>query len=280
MQVHKSGLDESVNFEFGGMECRYVRRNAVKMSIYLSSQKGCKQACRFCFLTQKGHTNDTNVTMDEYEQQLDTVFDHYDIYQPEALRVNYNLMAKGEPLLNREFIDDFPSFYEMCEENAFERALDFRINISTIYPNDLLDSDLEQISMWGKVKFYISLYSMDQDFRKRWLPKAVPNAGLILKKMHAVQNIFNKGYRVHWCYIDDQNDSIEQTYQIGEALANNGAPAVNIVRYNPFSPEQGKESEFDVIQRNVWILKKQFGLTVKIVPRVGVDVNASCGMFI
>jgi 23S rRNA (adenine2503-C2)-methyltransferase len=276
--IYKSKLDESVNFEFKDMECRYVRRNEEKLSIYLSSQKGCKQACRFCFLTQKGLTKDTNVTVEEFEHQVDTVYDHYE-KQPSAKRVNYNLMAKGEPLENTELIRNFATFYELCESKADYYGLDFKINISTILPSTSSITDLEQLFLWSNVRIYYSLYSMKQLFRKKWLPKAT-SALLGLKTLHHCQKLFNKPYRVHWCYISGQNDHLDQTHELGEVLANHGEPAVNIVRYNPFSTDLGIESSFDIIQRNVWVLKKQYGLSVKIVPRVGHDVNASCGMFL
>lgn len=280
MITHKSELDKSVNLEFDGMECRYVRRNNEKMTVYLSSQKGCKQACRFCFLTQKGYTDDTNVTIEEYERQIDAVFDCY-LDDPEpAIRVNFDLMAKGEPFENFDLLNNFADFYELCESFASDYELDFKINISSILPQWVNENDIDRFYSWDKVRIYYSLYSLNPDFRKKWLPRANPFPIDNLKQLYMLQKKYNKPYRVHWCYISGENDTSDQTHALGEILANHGSPNVNIVRYNPFSGQQGKESAFDNIQSNAWILKKTYGLNVKIIPRVGFDVNASCGMFI
>lgn len=55
----------------------------------------------------------------------------------------------------------------------------------------------------------------------------------------------------------------------------------NIVRYNPFSPEQGQETSEDVLEDLVREIRYLMpDSIVKVIPRVGFDVNASCGMFV
>ena len=56
---------------------------------------------------------------------------------------------------------------------------------------------------------------------------------------------------------------------------------MNVVRYNPFGPGQGKESSEEVIQARFEQLKQVMLVPgSRIVPRVGTDVAASCGCFI
>ena len=56
----------------------------------------------------------------------------------------------------------------------------------------------------------------------------------------------------------------------------------NLVRYNPAAPDQGVESSQEVIDRNIGIMTERFkfGGKVQVIPRVGFDVKASCGMFV
>ena len=120
---------------------------------------------------------------------------------------------------------------------------------------------------------------MNPEFRKKWMPKA-SDPYFALNVLSNIQKNTNKSYRCHWAYIKDQNDSDKDTHILGKILSESGKPNINIVRYNPFSKEQGTESDWDELSRNVWILKKQYGLSVKVISRVGFDINASCGMFL
>jgi hypothetical protein len=56
---------------------------------------------------------------------------------------------------------------------------------------------------------------------------------------------------------------------------------VNIVRYNPHDPRRhGVEPPEEVIQRNAGIFQSRLpNARVRVIPRVGYDVQASCGMF-
>lgn len=56
---------------------------------------------------------------------------------------------------------------------------------------------------------------------------------------------------------------------------------VNIVRYNPYSPLQGREPTEEVIRGLAELIRYELPeSTVKVVDRVGFDVKASCGMFV
>jgi hypothetical protein len=54
----------------------------------------------------------------------------------------------------------------------------------------------------------------------------------------------------------------------------------NIVRYNSYSEKYGDESSEFVVHRNADIIRNELNNNVKIIPRVGKDVKASCGMFV
>jgi hypothetical protein len=56
----------------------------------------------------------------------------------------------------------------------------------------------------------------------------------------------------------------------------------NVVRYNPFDARRhGVESSEEVIRRNAKIFRTRLPYaSVLVIPRVGFDVKASCGMIL
>ena len=56
---------------------------------------------------------------------------------------------------------------------------------------------------------------------------------------------------------------------------------MNIVRYNPYSANMGEEPPEDrIFQLRERIQGTYPDIVVRVVPRVGFDVKASCGMFV
>lgn len=285
MQVLQSSEDKSVNFviphaDGGALEARYVRREEDYFITYLSSHSGCNKACRFCHLTQTRQTMMTPASPSEYELQALQVFRHYRQFD-DAHRVNYNFMARGEPLANPNVLSSWEGVKAPLQSLAEQHALVAKYNISTIMPEEMADLSLYDVFGNSGAQIYYSLYSMREDFRKRWLPKAMePHAALW--KLVDWQQKSGELLTLHWAFIEGENDSLEVLEEIIRAILVRSLDVkFNLVRYNPFSPAQGQEPSEDIIQRNFDYLASAFGNEKsRIVPRVGFDVKASCGMFV
>jgi 23S rRNA (adenine2503-C2)-methyltransferase len=284
-QTLYSAEDASVNFVMphptgGAFEARYVRREQDYFITYLSSHTGCNKACRFCHLTQTGQTQMVWATPDDYYTQALQVFRHYRQFD-DAHRVNFNFMARGEPLANPGVLNNWDRVRSPLQGLAEQHALVAKYNISTIMPMEMQDKSLFEVFGNSGAQMYYSLYSMNESFRKRWLPKAM-NVHDALYKLMDWQVRTGELVTLHWPFIEGENDSLEDLEKIVMAVLVRGLKVkFNLVRYNPYSAAQGRESSEEVLQRNFEYLAKAFGHErSRIVPRVGFDVKASCGMFV
>lgn len=284
--IIKSDIDKSVNFIYpadniGKFESRFVRREDEYFIIYLSAQSGCDQACRMCHLTATGQNTLENATLEDFKHQASSVYKHYDDQNVPAKIVHYNFMARGEPLNNPLVIENSSILLKNLEKMAKLRNLDPKYLISTIMPNELKDRKLGEIFNEIHPEIYYSIYSTNEKFRKKWLPKALPYQKS-LEMLKEWQEFSGKTPKIHFAFIKGQNDSEENMISISNAINEIGLKVdVNIVRYNPYSDKYGEESDMETIHNNTKILNDLLlPENIRIVPKVGFDVKASCGMFV
>ena len=277
--------DRSVNFvtnqDGSIVESRYVRRSDDYFICYLSSHDGCRMGCRFCHLTATKQASFRPVSLAEYVNQAESVFAHYDAVkgaQGSAKRVHFNFMARGEALANPNLVGDYRAIREALETLALRRDLVPRFNVSTIMPKSY-GGDLSEFD--GHTRIYYSLYGLDSEFRRKWLPNAMPPERA-LDLLAAWQHATNNMVVLHWAFIAGVNDDEKTISSILDEIDARGIRAkFNLVRYNPYSSEYGSEPAEETLQRNFDLITARLRAEgSRIVPRVGFDVKASCGMFV
>lgn len=282
----RSGIDRSVNFVAdhgaGVLEARYVRRTEDYFICYVSSHSGCRLACRFCHLTRTRQTSFDEAGHAEIVGQVRRVLRYHAQNETPSPKMNVNFMARGEPLLNAAFTGGLHRVHDEVSVMADEAGVsEIVYNSSSIFPQGTEDIDLARSFSGLPVTPFWSLYSLDPAFRKRWLPKAVAPE-IALAKLLDFQAATARGVVLHWALIAGQNDRDEDFQRIGEMVERSGIEArLNLVRYNPADPGCGDEAPEERYARALEVLGPL--MTVpgsRVVPRVGFDVKASCGMFV
>jgi len=274
------------------IECRYVRRNKSYISAYVSSHTGCKMGCKFCWLTQSNQTSFKHVELKDYYQQLYTILCHTtdEIEDRKNIRVNVNFMSRGEALANKTVINNYKSLYDTLENVAKEHHFEkIKINMSTIYPNAVNSRKLEDIFRDRPINIYYSIYSINESFRKEFLPNAV-DVKYALDKLKSFQDNHNNNTVVFHCaFIRGQNDNIEDVQKMASLIRsyNFKNTKFNLVRLNPYI----KDNKPLLLESDLNKLKDIFNIMnncvtnqvptqkSRIINRVGSDVFASCGMF-
>lgn len=283
LQVLNSNIDQSINFIedqlVGFLESRFVRKCDDYFICYLSSQSGCNRGCTFCHLTATGQTTFADADLNDYISQAMRVMRHYKSQPVKAKYMHYNFMARGEVLANNIFINSADSILWALGELGSREKLGIKFNISTIMPLTLKKSLVDIFKIIHPTIYY-SLYSCNTDFRKKWMPGAMP-VNDAMKLLKEYQMYSKKKIKIHHAFIKNVNDSLDDVKEMCATIKENNLDVeFNLVRYNPASIEQGEESSMQVINSNMNYIKDNISGTVKIIPRVGYDVRGSCGMFV
>lgn len=281
-KVLYSKIDSSINFiedvDIGIIESRFVQRVGNKISVYVSSQTGCDQACRMCHLTSTRQTKLRDVTPDEYLQQVLGVLDAKGL-SGEVARVHINFMSRGEPLNNKYLLQDSQKILRPIQDIILNENVSPRFCISTIMPKQL-DKSLVDVFPTIHPEIYYSLYTTNIKTRKRWLPNAM-DVDKALKLLREYQIFTNKIPKIHFAMIKGVNDSeLEIQNIINKVNESNLSVNINIPSYNP-NKNGGSEADESFIETALQMMSEGLpNSRVKLIPKVGFDVKASCGMFV
>lgn len=289
-----SKIDGSVNwiipYKNSYIECRYIRREPDYVSTYLSSHNGCKMGCKFCWLTASEQINFNHLPISVYVCQLNKILEHavtIDKENSPNIRVNVNLMSRGEPMANKYIVNEYDTFHNEIE-NAIKKFNygQMKMNISTIMPTTLTNRKLFDIFHDKPVNMYYSLYSVKDKFRKFWLPNAMDHE-LALDKLREYQEKTNNTITFHFALIEGQNDDPSDIDEMIKSIKERKftQTKMNLVRFNPHPFTRYEEPSIEKlieIHQKLQSACNDVNINThksRIVPRAGSDVYASCGMF-
>lgn len=273
-----SQIDGSVNHVYeDGSEFRLVTRSDHE-TVYLSSHTGCGLGCKQCHLTSTGQTKMVPLSSFEMMDRALTVWDPYSKSRPKPRHVNFSFMARGDALANPAVNG---TFSRQLLQEASLWTHHARINVSTIFPRKSVGEDVGQFlfDRFGSFPptLYWSLYTMDEEKRNYWMPEA-QDPTTVGKGLLEYQNATFQDVIIHLPLIKDVNDTEEDVYRLRMFLFRTKLRyKLNLVRYNPpdSTSEEAAEEAYDLYR--VYFTNRS--IPVKMQPRVGFDVKASCGMF-
>lgn len=277
-----SAQDRSINFvdtDDNGyiFESRYVRPDDHYIIVYLSSHTGCAMGCKMCHLTSSGQTTMFPASRADFIRQAELVLQHYrESDGPRASLCSFNFMARGEALANVNLVHGWDTVATELADMAWQHGLLARFNVSTVMPD--IPTAGQTLLGWRTFQptIYYSLYSVHPGVRQWLLPKAMdPHKALAHLKRY--QELTDKVVKIHFPWIQGLNDSPVDIRAMASAILTSGLRVeYNCVRYNP--PDSSQESpDFRELTELLGLL---LGCPFKVVERVGVDVAASCGVFV
>jgi 23S rRNA (adenine2503-C2)-methyltransferase len=285
----KSLCEPSTNFLIpygkGIIETRYVRKANDYVACYVSSHNGCKMGCLMCHLTHNEDITMNHVNIPTYLHQIRTVLNHYAETSSgqTANRCNVNFMAKGDALANKYLVNQYPELFNGMKEVCADYGLTVKPNVSTIMPFTVAKRDLSGIFCGYPAYLYYSLYSINTEFRSKWLPNAIPYQEALDKLAEFQESDPHKNViTFHWAFIKGQNDHLDEVKELAKILKDyNFHGKLNIVRFNPHPDVSDKETEFEKIQELFNVVADVFKNPKSyIVPRLDVSTKTPCGMFV
>ena len=232
-------------------------------SVCISSQVGCRMACRFCASTLDGLVR--GLTPAEMLDQI------YQIGKDIGERIsNVVVMETGEPMDN---FDNLLKFIELLTDENGQHISQRNVTVSTcgIVPRmkELADKKLS-------ITLALSLHASNQEKRLSLMP--VANKYDIQEVVEACRYYFDQtGRRVTFEYslVGGVNDTDEDARELSQLIHGMNCH-VNLIPVNPIKERDYVQSNAAVIEAFKNKLEKN-GINVTIRREMGRDIDGACG---
>lgn len=238
-----------------------------RQTLCISSQVGCRQACRFCLTGSKGFTRNLKAC-----ELVDQVLEVSRILKREEARglTNIVLMGMGEPLEN------FDEVVKALKTVTSDKGLAFsprRVTLSTAG----LVPEIEKLGKSGlKVNLAISLNAATDEVRDAIMPV---NRRYPIKALLAACKRFplepRRRITFEYVLLQGVNDSGEDALRLAKLLKNIRSK-VNLIPFNPFPGSEFKRPDDAAVRRFQKILLDHH-YTAPVRESRGGDISAACG---
>ena len=233
-----------------------------RKTLCISSQSGCRMACKFCATGQLGFKR--NLTAAEIVDQF------YQATIQHGTISNVVYMGMGEPFDNYDNVMDSVRILNHPHGQAVGAR---HITVSTCgIPHAIERFATENL----QVRLAISLHAPEDALRIRLMPSAVKYPlDEIMDATRSYQDQTNRRVTIEYCMIEATNDSDRHAKLLANLLKGIDV-GVNLIEFNPFRPCNLRPSSRNQIHRFKDILTKE-GVETIVRYKRGQKINAACG---
>lgn len=236
-----------------------------KSTLCLSSQVGCKFACKICKTGQMGYKR--NLTSGEIIEQILVVRRNHSI----SPRIsNLVFMGMGEPL------DNFENLIKALTVITHEKGLDFSPRYITVSTLGYIPNLMKLGELFPNLSLAVSLNAVDNETRNSIIPlnKKYPIEKLVetLKRYPMKPR---KLVTIEYVLIQELNDSPDDAQKLIRLLRGVKCK-INLIPYNEFEPSPYISPSWKRIEDFRMILINA-GFTCITRKSRGLDINAACG---
>ncbi len=230
-------------------------------TLCVSSQVGCKMACRFCMTGKQGFQ--TNLSSAEILNQLRSIPETYDV-------TNMVFMGMGEPFDN---IDNVLKTLEILTADWGFGMSPKRINVSSIG----YIKGMKRFLTESECHLAISLHNPFPEERIKAMP--IEKTNPIMKVLEEIRGYdFSRNRRVSFEYImfKGYNDSDRHVKELAKIL--NGIKCrINLIRFHPVPGIELTGADDATIEEFQNQLKAK-GIVTTLRASRGLDIDAACGL--
>ena len=284
VEANRSTYDNSVKFlvelSDGERVETVLMPESKRLTLCLSSQVGCRQACSFCHTGRMGLRR--NLTAGEIVGQVIAATD-YMMSNPEWLAstrlpstqriTNIVFMGMGEPL------DNVPEVSRALEILTDPYGLAIAIRRISVSTAGHLDGLEEMLKLQPNVRFAISVHSTDDKERSRIMPinKRWPLTQL-MSRIRELPDQQKHGILLQYTLISGVNDDLSHAHRLVEMTQGINAK-INLIPFNKIGPSVFDSPSDEHIQAFRNVIYKS-GIRVMVRYSKGQDIAAACGQLV
>ena len=281
---HRSGYDGSVKFVmelYDGKQVEMVLMpESKRITLCVSSQVGCAQACTFCHTGRMGLVRQlsaaeivgqvwiANRWISEHLEWLESA------KLPRHQRItNIVFMGMGEPLDNVTAVARAITILTDPYGPAIAKR---RISVSTAGHLDGLE---ELLKIHPDVRLAISVHSADPSERSKIMPinRRWP-LGDLMDRLRSLEIQQEHGILLQYTLINGVNDSVEHAKKLIALVAGMNVK-INIIPLNPVGPSRFKSPETQSVETFRDEIYRA-GIRVMVRYSKGQDIAAACGQLV